>query len=84
MEETGGEPDVVGHDKKTGELVFFDYAAESPKGRRSLCYEREALVSRNEASLGAARRRWPLSWASNCSLKSSTSSHRTPASPAAA
>ena len=48
MEETGGEPDVVGHDKKTGEYVFYDCSAESPKGRRSLCYDREALESRKE------------------------------------
>jgi hypothetical protein len=48
MEKTGGEPDVVGHDKKTGEYIFFDCAAESPKGRRSLCYDREALGSRKE------------------------------------
>jgi hypothetical protein len=46
MERTGGEPDVVGHDKKTGEYVFYDSSAESPKGRRSLCYDREALESR--------------------------------------
>src|ERR687890_1697505 len=45
MERTGGEPDVVGHDKKTGEYVFY---AESPKGRRSVCYDREALESRKE------------------------------------
>jgi len=48
METTGGEPDVVGHDKKTGEDVFYDCSAESPKGRRSLCYDREALDSRKE------------------------------------
>jgi len=48
MEETGGEPDVVGQDKKTGEYVFFDCSAESPKGRRSVCYDREALQSRKE------------------------------------
>jgi hypothetical protein len=48
MERTGGEPDVVGHDKKTGEYIFYDCAAESPKGRRSLCYDREALDSRKE------------------------------------
>jgi len=48
MERTGGEPDVVGHDLKTGEFVFYDCAAESPKGRRSLCYDREALESRKE------------------------------------
>jgi hypothetical protein len=48
MERTGGEPDVVGHDKKTGEIIFFDCSAESPKGRTSLCYDREALDSRKE------------------------------------
>jgi hypothetical protein len=48
MERTGGEPDVVGHDKKTGEYVFYDCSAESPKGRTSLCYDREALDSRKE------------------------------------
>jgi hypothetical protein len=48
MERTGGEPDVVGHDKKTGEYIFYDCAAESPKGRRSLCYDREALEARKE------------------------------------
>src|SRR5690606_36644981 len=46
MEITGGEPDVVGFDKKTGEYIFYDCAAESPKGRRSLCYDRQALVAR--------------------------------------
>src|SRR5215207_6704840 len=48
MERTGGEPDVVGHDKKTGEYVFYDCSAESPKGRRSVCYDREALDGRKE------------------------------------
>ena len=48
MERTGGEPDVVGHDKKTDEYIFYDCSAESPKGRRSLCYDREALQSRKE------------------------------------
>src|SRR5215469_8591521 len=48
MERTGGEPDVVGHDKKTGEYLFYDCSAESPKGRRSACYDREALESRKE------------------------------------
>jgi Protein of unknown function (DUF4256) len=48
MERTGGEPDVVGHDKKTGELIFYDCSAESPKDRRSLCYDREALTARKE------------------------------------
>lgn len=49
MEKAGGEPDVVGQDKKTGEYIFFDCSAESPKERRSLCYDREALQSRKEA-----------------------------------
>ena len=49
MEATGGEPDVVGHDKKAGEYIFYDCSPESPKGRRSLCYDREALDSRKEA-----------------------------------
>jgi hypothetical protein len=48
MERTGGEPDVVGHDPKTGEFIFYDCSAESPKGRRSLCYDRAALYGRKE------------------------------------
>ena len=48
MERTGGEPDVVGYDKKTGEYILYDCSAESPKGRRSLCYDREALETRKE------------------------------------
>jgi hypothetical protein len=48
MERTGGEPDVVGHDKKTGEYIFYDCSEESPKGRRNVCYDREALESRKE------------------------------------
>ena len=48
MEVTGGEPDVIGHDKKTGEYIFYDCSIESPKGRRSLCYDRNALDSRKE------------------------------------
>ena len=48
MERTGGEPDVVSHDKKTGEYIFYDCAAESPKDRRSLCYDRAALDARKE------------------------------------
>ena len=48
MERTGGEPDVVGHDKKTGEIIFFDCSAETPKGRTSVCYDREGLDSRKE------------------------------------
>jgi len=48
MERTGGEPDVVGHDQKTGEYIFYDCSPETPKGRRGLCYDREALASRRE------------------------------------
>lgn len=48
MERTGGEPDVVGYDKKAGEFIFFDFSAESPKGRTSVCYDREGLESRKE------------------------------------
>ncbi len=48
MEETGGEPDVVSYDKKTGEYLFYDCADETPKGRRSVCYDQEALNSRKE------------------------------------
>jgi hypothetical protein len=48
MERTGGEPDVVGHDKQTGEYILYDCSAESPRGRRSFCYDREALESRKE------------------------------------
>jgi hypothetical protein len=49
MERTGGEPDVVGHNKPTGEYIFYDCSSESPGGRRSLCYDREGLESRKEA-----------------------------------
>ena len=48
MERTAGEPDVVGHDKKTGEFIFYDCSAESPKGRRSICYDREGQEERKE------------------------------------
>ena len=48
MEKTGGEPDVIGHDKKTGEYIFYDCSPDSPKGRRSLCYDPEALAARKE------------------------------------
>jgi hypothetical protein len=48
MERTGGEPDVIGYDDNTGEFIFYDCSAESPKGRRSFCYDREALESRKE------------------------------------
>lgn len=52
METTGGEPDVVDYDKKTGEYIFYDCSAESPKGRRSVCYDPEALESRKEHKPG--------------------------------
>jgi hypothetical protein len=52
MERTGGEPDVVGHDERTGEYTFYDCSAESPEGRRSVCYDREALESRKEHKPG--------------------------------
>ena len=52
MEETGGEPDIVGHDKKTGEYIFYDCSAESPKDRRSICYDHEALEARKEHKPG--------------------------------
>jgi hypothetical protein len=52
MERTGGEPDVVAYDKKTGGYIFYDCSAESPKGRRSICYDREALESRKEHKPG--------------------------------
>jgi hypothetical protein len=48
MERTGGEPDVIGYDKKTDEYIFYDCSEESPKGRRSVCYDREALEARKE------------------------------------
>mgnify|MGYP000917390987 FL=1 len=48
MEETGGEPDVIGYDRKTGEYIFCDCSIETPKGRRSICYDREALEARKE------------------------------------
>lgn len=52
MEKTDGEPDVVGYDKETGEYIFYDCSAESPKGRRSVCYDRKALVLRKEHKPG--------------------------------
>src|SRR5256884_1830757 len=51
MERTGGEPDVVGHDKKTGEYIFYDCSAESPKGRRSFCYDCEARSEEHTSEL---------------------------------
>ena len=63
MERTGGEPDVVGHDNKTGEYIFFDCSAESPKGRTSLCYDREALDSRKEFKPKTTSWIWQRPWA---------------------
>ena len=54
MERTGGEPDVVGHDKKTGEYIFFDCSAESPKGRRNVCYDREGQEAREKQGVHPA------------------------------
>src|SRR3982751_4228918 len=54
MERTGGEPDVVGHDQKTDEYVFCDCSADSPEGRRNLCYDREALDARKEHKPGGS------------------------------
>jgi len=58
MERTGGEPDVVGRDKKTGDCIFFDCSAESPPGRRSLCYDRLALESATSPALAVSRSPW--------------------------
>ena len=65
MERTGGEPDVVGQDKKTGEYIFFDCSAESPEGRRNVCYDREALEARKTAKPKTARSTWRQRWALN-------------------
>jgi hypothetical protein len=54
MERTGGEPDVVGHDKKTGEYIFYDCSAESPKGRRNVCYDREGQEAREKKGVHPA------------------------------
>lgn len=68
MERTGGEPDVIGYDRETGEYIFCDCSAESPKGRRSLCYDREALESRKthkpeNSAVDMADRRCNTAWA---------------------
>ncbi|CCQ96245.1 conserved hypothetical protein [[Clostridium] ultunense Esp] len=65
MERTGGEPDVVGYDKETDEYIFFDCSAESPKGRRSVCYDREALESRKEHKPENNAVTWLTPWALN-------------------
>lgn len=66
MEITEGEPDVIGYDEKTEEYLFCDCSKESPKGRRSLCYDREALESRKNTSLKTARWIWQKKWALRC------------------
>ena len=63
MERTGGEPDVVGHDKKTGEYIFYDCSAESPKGRRSVCYDCQALELGKNINQGKTLLIWQLPWA---------------------
>lgn len=66
MEKTGGEPDVVGHDQKTGEYVFFDCSAETPKGRVSVCYDREGWESRKEHRPKIPPWIWQRPWTSIC------------------
>ena len=64
MDRTGGEPDVIGFDKATGEYIFYDCSAESPKGRRSLCYDRDAWESStNSISQKTTPSAWPPPWA---------------------
>jgi len=63
MERTGGEPDVVGHDRKTGEYIFYDCSAESPKGRRSVCYDREAQRQEKHLNQNITLLIWQLAWA---------------------
>jgi hypothetical protein len=63
MEKTGGEPDLVGHDQKTGEYIFFDCSPESPKGRAGGCYDREALDSRKEQNRKTPPWIWQRPWA---------------------
>jgi uncharacterized protein DUF4256 len=63
MERTGGEPDVVGHDKKTDEYIFYDCSAESPKGRRNVCYDREGQEARKHLNQKITLLIWQLPWA---------------------
>jgi len=65
METTGGEPDVVGYDKKTDEYIFMDTSAESPKNRRSICYDGEALQSRKEINQKIMLSIWQQKWVLN-------------------
>ncbi len=66
MEATGGEPDIIDVDKKTGEYIFYDCSAESPKGRRSICYDHLALESRRRTNRKIALLKWLLIWGLNC------------------
>lgn len=70
MEETGGEPDVVGLNNNTGEIIFYDCSAESPKGRRSLCYDSDALKARKSFKPKDSAINMAKSMASRCSTKS--------------
>jgi hypothetical protein len=63
MEGTGGEPDVVGHDKKTGEYIFYDCSPESPKGRRSICYDREGSSQGRNINQKTTPLIWQPPWA---------------------
>lgn len=65
MEATGGEPDVIDYDKDTDEYIFYDCSAESPKGRRSVCYDREALEARKNINLKTVLSIWQRKWALN-------------------
>lgn len=65
MEATGGEPDVVGYDEEKDEYIFYDCSAESPKGRRSVCYDREALEARKNINQKIALWIWQMPWALN-------------------
>ena len=62
MERTGGEPDVIVHDNESSEYIFYDCSAESPKGRRSVCYDREALESRKQTNHKTMLLIWLLTW----------------------
>ena len=76
MELTGGEPDVVDFDHRSGAYVFCDCSMETPKGRRSICYDREGLESRKRISRRTMQSIWQLSWESNYYRKKSTGSYR--------
>jgi hypothetical protein len=79
MERTGGEPDVVSHDKKTGEYIFYDCSTESPTGRRNLCYDREALEARKKTNQPTMRSMSHRPWELNCSQKKNIANCRSSA-----